>query len=139
MLRCALRRLGLLIAILIAIAIAIIAAGAHTPGTRGAHFWDVLCLLLMLLLPLVFVLRWNLAGMVAGAILFWGIGVLAGRIAQSLNPGRDAALLDGIWLMFGFVAGLLYCVPIYFVKLLVGWFARRAESQKIPQSRLLTD
>jgi len=139
MLRYALRRLGLLIAILFAIAIAFVTAAAHTAGTRWAHFWDVLSLLFMFLLPLVFVLRWNLAGVVAGAILFWGIGVLAGKIAQSLNPDRDAALLDGIWLMFGFVAGFLYCVPIYIVKLLVGWFVRGDKHQKIPQPGLLMD
>jgi hypothetical protein len=133
-----LRRWSLLIAIAVAGASALALAQASPAGTRSVHFWDLFCLFLMFLLPLVFVLRWNLIGVVAGAILFWGIGVAAGRIAQALDPRRDVAMLDSVWVIFGLAGGLLYCVPIYLLKLLVRWLRRKDKPDEISELRLLT-
>ena len=74
---------------------------------------DKLCLLVATFLPVALVLRWNWLGVALGTVTVWGSLALAGFLLSALDPGRDAGILDGVWLIFGWLGGLLYCLAIY--------------------------
>jgi hypothetical protein len=80
---------------------------------------DRLCLLVAVILPIPLVLRYNLIGVVLGTLVVWGSLFVAGLLLSALDPTRDAGILDGIWLLFGWLGGLMYCLPIYAVKRIV--------------------
>ena len=78
---------------------------------------DTLCLIAALVLPIILVLRWNRVGIVLGTLAAWGALVLAGYLLSAFDPTRGASVLDGVWLLFGWIAGLIYSVIIYGIKM----------------------
>ena len=82
-------------------------------------FVDQLCEAIALIVPIWFVLRYELIGILIGALIVWVVGVIAGEALSSLDPERDAGILDAIWLMFGWFGGLIYCGLIWAAKRIV--------------------
>lgn len=70
-------------------------------------------LFLAAFVPVYCVLRWNLKGVFIGAVLFWIILLVAGLMLAALDPERGSSVLDGVWLLIGWLAGLMYCFPTY--------------------------
>jgi hypothetical protein len=48
----------------------------------------------------------------AGALFQWIALIAVGAALHELDPSRDAGLLDAVWLLFGWIAAMLYCVTI---------------------------
>jgi len=89
---------------------------------RLAHIVDHACLAVAYVLPVIAVLRWNMVGVVIGTLVVWGSLAIAGPLISELDPSRlrgGTAMLDTIWLLGGWIAGLLYCLLIYGSKRLV--------------------
>src|SRR5262249_45673330 len=90
---------------------------------------DTLCLLIAAIVPIPFVLRWNWRGVMLGTVVVWASLVMAGFLLAALDPRREGAMLDSIWLLFGWIGGLLYCVPIYLAKHVALWLWRGLRPQ----------
>lgn len=89
---------------------------------RLAHMIDCLCVGVVIVLPILAVLRWNLSGVILGVLIAWGSPLVAGALISDIAPGSrgDAhGMLDAVWLLFGWIFGLLYCLLIYGMKRLV--------------------
>lgn len=78
-----------------------------------AELADVGLLVLAIVGPVLFVLRWERWGVLLGTAVAWLILIVAGTVLSALDPSRDAAILDSIWVMFGWVATLAYSSLIY--------------------------
>ena len=50
------------------------------------------------------------------AVLDWSVLVLAGLKLQELDPERDAAMTDGIWLLFGIIPALIFASILWAIK-----------------------
>jgi hypothetical protein len=74
-----------------------------------AHAVDVFLMILALVLPTVCVGLWPKWGIMIGAFTHWLVVMFAGDVANAFNPNRKGALLDGPWLMLGWLQGLLLC------------------------------
>ena len=86
---------------------------------KMAQILDKTCLALALVLPVLAVLRWNLWGVVLGTLVFWGSLLVAGPLLSALDPKRlrgGTAMLDFLWLIFGWFPGVIYCFIIYGMK-----------------------
>jgi hypothetical protein len=83
-----------------------------------ADFVDLLCLAIAALLPIFLVMRWKLLGVALGTLVVWGSLAVAGSLLSALDPQREAGLLDGVWLLFGWLVGLLYCGVLYLLRYL---------------------
>ena len=93
-------------------------------SVRLAHIVDHVCMAVAIVLPVLTVLRWNWRGVVIGTIIVWGSGIVAGELISQLDPTRlegGTSMLDLVWLAVGWIAGLLYCLPIYGVKRIMLW------------------
>lgn len=88
---------------------------------------DYVAQFIAILLPIFLVWRYRAKGVVFGALAVWVTLGMVGALLSALDPQRDAALLDSIWLLFGWIAGLIYCVLIYFTLRLMTllWHAAR--------------
>lgn len=80
---------------------------------------DATCLVVAAALPIPLILRWNWRGVVCGTLVVWGSLVAAGALLSALDHSRQGGVLDGIWLLFGWIGGLLYCMPIYAMKRII--------------------
>jgi hypothetical protein len=91
------------------------------------HLVDQICLWIALIapVPLILVFRW--IGVALGVAVVWAALGIAGVWISSLDQTRDTALLDSLWLLFGWVAGLLYCLPIFGLRECVMYFIRRSQ------------
>lgn len=80
------------------------------------HQVDILCLSIAAIVPVVLIawLRW--IGVVLGVLVVWGTLVVAGFWLWVLDPQRQGALGDSFWLLFGWIGGLLYCLPVFAVR-----------------------
>ncbi|MGE3822415.1 MAG: hypothetical protein AB7I30_23620 [Isosphaeraceae bacterium] len=87
---------------------------------------DNACLIAAAILPVPLILRWNWLGVLLGTLIVWGSLVVAGVLLAELDPAREAGVLDGVWLLFGWLGGLLHRVPIYVVKRVIVWIRRSA-------------
>ena len=74
---------------------------------------DTLFLVLTGILPVLLIIRWRFKGALLGAAAVWILGIVSGVMLSALDPKRDMAMLDSIWLLFGWIGGLLYCMPIW--------------------------
>ncbi len=74
---------------------------------------DVLFLFAAAILPIVFIALWRFRGAILGVLTVWGLLALAGPVRSALDPDRDAQMLDTIWLLSGWIGGILYCGPIW--------------------------
>ena len=89
------------------------------------HLADEICLWTAIIVPLPLIIAFRWVGVALGTVAAWGILNLAGIWISSLDPTRDSALLDIVWLLFGWVGGLLYCLAIFGVRELVASILRR--------------
>jgi hypothetical protein len=90
-----------------------------------AHLADQICLWAAFIVPIPLIGAYRWIGVALGTVAVWGILLLAGVWISSLDPKRDAAMLDSIWLLFGWIGGLLYCLPIFGLRELVAYLVRR--------------
>jgi hypothetical protein len=82
------------------------------------HFADQACMWFGALLPvaLVGVFRWP--GVAPGVLAVWGTGVVAEDLLSALDPLRNEnwETPNHIWMLFGWVYGLLYSLAILGVR-----------------------
>ena len=90
-----------------------------------AHLADQICVWSAALVPLPLIIAFRWIGVVLGTLAVWGILCFAGIWISSLDPHRDAGVIDSLWLLFGWIGGLLYCLPIFGVRELVAYLIRR--------------
>ena len=86
---------------------------------------DRILLIVALVVPILCVARWDLRGVIVGALFFWVALVIAGWILSRLDTERGTTVGDTVWLLFGWFGGLLYCLPIYGIKRLDLFFRSR--------------
>ena len=91
---------------------------------------DVFMIGIVGILPVVLIVRWNAVGGVLGVLVVWGGLYLDSIILNHLDPQRDNAMLDAIWMTLGWLGGLMYCVPIYALKKLYVFLRNRHGSMK---------
>ena len=71
---------------------------------------------IVFLLPIYFVLRFNRLGVVTGAISLWLLLWLEGHVLFVYDKEREGALLDSIWILFGWIFCYFYSAFIYLLK-----------------------
>lgn len=91
---------------------------------------DLLLLLAALALPAAIVVRWGWRGIVPAGLAHWLILVAAGRVLSALDPAREAGLIDSIWLLLGWIAGLAYASAVFLLDRLARLAARRARPRR---------
>ena len=84
----------------------------------------MLVLALGIPIPLVLFFRWR--GVVYGAIFHWIVLIAAGQWLIALDPNRSSGILDSIWLLGGWIQGLLYCC---FLLLVIRYITQKTKSQ----------
>ena len=84
-----------------------------------AHSVDILFLAAAVILPIPLIIRWRFKGAILGAAIVWLLLAVSGIVLSELDPEREAGMLDSVWLLFGWIGGLLYCVPIWGLQELV--------------------
>jgi hypothetical protein len=84
-----------------------------------AHTVDSICVLRAATLPIPLILRWNRLGIALGTLVVWSVLIVAGELLSAMDPTRDGRVVDCVWLLFGWIGGLIYCVPIYLIKRVV--------------------
>ncbi|MFL6230191.1 MAG: hypothetical protein ACJ741_15575 [Pyrinomonadaceae bacterium] len=92
-----------------------------------AHFIDIILTLIAFVVPAYLVVRFNLIGVLVGALIFWLTLIIAGEVLSALDPERGR-LLDAVWLRAGYLASLIYCALIYGAKQLYSFW--RAKSRR---------
>jgi hypothetical protein len=90
-----------------------------------AQLVDVIFLLVALVVPVWLIIRFNIVGLILGALFFWVVLILCYELLNQLDPKRDRAIHDALWLGVGWFGGLMYCLPIYGIKCLALWLRRR--------------
>ena len=99
----------------------------NAESLRVAHAVDQACLAIAFLLPVATVLRWNIRGVLLGALINWGSLIAAGILMSEIAPGSrgaDHSILDILWFLFGWVFGVAYCFLLYGMKRLVLFLIR---------------
>lgn len=91
------------------------------------HLIDTCVLIIASLVAFYFVMRFDLKGVFIGAISLWIILLIEGYVISALDPKREGALVDTVWLLFGWAGGLLYCFLIYGLKKLYVYFRKKRE------------
>jgi hypothetical protein len=86
-------------------------------ASSAAHTVDRILFVLAFAVPVFCVVRYNFRGTLVGAFFFWIILLLAGPVSSGFDPERHATVVDGVWLLFGWVAGFLYAFALYGLKL----------------------
>jgi hypothetical protein len=99
-----------------------------------AHGADQICVWAAILVPPALIVLYRWIGLVLGVVAVWGILAFAGVWISSLDPTRDGGVIDSmvinsIWLLFGWIGGLMYCVPIFGVRELVAYVVRRRRAR----------
>ena len=89
-------------------------------------YWiDQTCFWTAAILPVLLVARFRWVGFAAGAFCVWGILDFEGTLLSKVDPNREAAIIDLLWRRFGWIAGLVYCLPILIVREGIAWIIRR--------------
>jgi hypothetical protein len=89
---------------------------------KDAQLVDLLCNALMFILPVMLVLAFGWRGVIWGTLAVWGLGYVAGEAINALDPTRaegGASMLDHLWIMAGWIAGLLYSLVIMVIRLIL--------------------
>lgn len=92
-----------------------------------AQVVDIGSLALAAVGPVLFVLRWDDRGVVLGTVFAWLVLLAAGPVLSALDPSRDAAaMLDSIWLLFGWVVTLAYALVVHVaIRVVAACWSRR--------------
>ncbi|RYG86107.1 hypothetical protein EON77_04390 [bacterium] len=80
---------------------------------------DQLCLWLGTVVPVAAILRWRWKGVLFGTLFVWALGIYSGIVLSALDPRRDAAMLDAIWRLTGWLGSGVYCLLILAARELV--------------------
>jgi hypothetical protein len=80
---------------------------------NSPELFDDFCLAVIIVSPIYLVLRFNLWGILAGSISVWVVGIIAG---MALIPYRGDSVTDTMWILFGWLGGLMYASLIYGLK-----------------------
>ncbi|MCB9852516.1 MAG: hypothetical protein H6819_05435 [Phycisphaerales bacterium] len=78
-----------------------------------AQLVDWGAILLAATVPVLAVRRFGRLGIIIGGLAVWFILGAAGPVLNALDPKRDAAVVDSIWILGGWVGGLIYASMIY--------------------------
>ncbi|HPF41734.1 MAG TPA: hypothetical protein P5081_23505 [Phycisphaerae bacterium] len=78
-----------------------------------AQLVDWAALLLAATAPVLTVRRFGGIGIVVGGLAVWVILGAVGPALSALDPRRDTAVLDSIWVLGGWLGGLIYASMIY--------------------------
>lgn len=76
---------------------------------------DRLLLISSLVVPIFLVWRFRGIGIILGAFANWIIIGAAGPILSALDPNRDVAVGDSVWILAGWLFGLSYSGTVYLV------------------------
>ena len=74
---------------------------------------DKIFLVMALSVPIIMIIKWRFKGVFIGAIFMWITLLLSGVVLSSIDPERGGNILDGIWLFFGIIGSIIYCLAIW--------------------------
>ena len=77
------------------------------------EFADLFCLTLAAVAPVWLVWRYDKLGMLIGAAVVWLTLLLAGIILSGLDESRETSVVDGLWLLFGWIVASFTVSPCY--------------------------
>jgi hypothetical protein len=78
-----------------------------------AYVVDLIFVAVALVAPIALMWRGRPVGLLLGVVTVWLVGVLDGVSLNRLDPAREPMWLDALWLLGGWLVGLLYCLPIF--------------------------
>jgi hypothetical protein len=87
----------------------------------SAYTADAICIYLSAIIPivLIFVFRWR--GFIYGVLTVWIMGIIAGYLLSGFDPDRGGSVRDTVWLLGGWIGGILYCLPLLGIRELLFW------------------
>jgi hypothetical protein len=88
---------------------------------QAAYLIDKVGLVALLGIPAGIVLGLRPYGILLGALSFWWLGLLIGWLLSELDPNRNGSLIDAIFLVTGWLAGLAYALLVFGLKKLGQW------------------
>ena len=87
------------------------------------------------ILPILLVICFKRRGIVLGAFAHWAIIGASGPILSSLDPERVSGVADSLWILAGWVFGLIYSALIYSVLWLIRYGLQRlSDKHPSPQN-----
>ena len=91
-----------------------------------AYFIDLAFLVFGLIFPAYLIFRFSkpLFTIPCAALAVWLIFLISGALISRLDSDRDAAVLDSLWLLFGWIGGLIYAILLYLFKRIIISFHR---------------
>jgi hypothetical protein len=84
-----------------------------------ANTFDIVVAVTLILFPVYLVFKFNLKGVIPGAVFVWFMLVVSGIVLNYLDPNREGAINDFFSLILGWLFGLIYCGAIYMIKYLL--------------------
>lgn len=64
-------------------------------------------------LPIPIIWRYRSNGLATSIVLVWAVLAFVGPLASALDSRREPVTRDVLFLVFGWIAALLYCVPLH--------------------------
>jgi len=98
------------------------------------EFADHVCLAIAAMVPIWLVVRYDRTGVWIGAAVVWSTLTVAGVILSALDDTRAFAVVDSVWLLFGWIGGLLYGLLLLVLKRFVAWLLARFGTAPTPDS-----
>ena len=92
-----------------------------------AQWIDKSCLAIAIILPALLVGFGRWRAFVLGVLVHWVVIFAAGPLISMADPSREGAMLDTIWLFFGWLSGLLLCTFVWLIK----WLINRARGRRL--------
>lgn len=87
------------------------------PNLTMLQLVDKLGLVLWFLFPAIVVLVIKKKrGIIIGGLIFWVIGIAIGMLLSQLDPQREGGLVDSIFLITGWLGGLIYASLIFVLR-----------------------
>jgi len=74
---------------------------------------DRLFLIAADVVPIALILAFQARGIAYGAVWHWGILIVADKYLDMADPTREAQILDGMWILFGWIWAVFCCAAIY--------------------------
>lgn len=96
-----------------------------------AELVDIGSLVVAIVGPVLLVLGSERWGVLLGAVFAWLALIVAGDVLSALDPSREGALVDSTWVLFGWVATLVYASLIsVVVRITRAFWSRRTERSR---------
>jgi len=74
---------------------------------------DRLSLIAADVVPMALILAFQTRGIVYGPVWRWGMLIVADKYLDMADPTREAQMLDGMWMLFGWIWAVFCCAAIY--------------------------